>query len=74
LLARLEDILVASQAQSGWETFMAAIEKANSYAVSHGEAPNQELIELIRFVHHLHGQRLIRNCKPSLGRRAWLGI
>ena len=56
LLAQLEDILVASQAKSGWETFMAAIEKANSYATTHGGSPNQQLIDLIRFVNQLHGQ------------------
>ncbi|QWD61420.1 PD-(D/E)XK nuclease family protein [Polynucleobacter sp. MWH-UH25E] len=56
LLAQLEDILVASQAKSGWETFMAAIEKANGYATSHGGSPNQQLIELIRFANGLHGQ------------------
>ncbi|QWD63421.1 PD-(D/E)XK nuclease family protein [Polynucleobacter sp. MWH-UH2A] len=56
LLAQLEDILVASQAKSGWETFMAAIEKANSYATSHGGSPNQQLIELIRLANGLHGK------------------
>ena len=58
LLAQLEDILVASQAKSGWETFLAAIEKANSYAATHGGSPNQQLIDLIRFVKQLHGQWL----------------
>lgn len=56
LLAKLEDILVASQAKSGWETFMAAIERANAYAVSHGGSPNEQLIELIQFVKRLHFQ------------------
>ena len=58
LLAQLEDILVASQAKSGWETFMAAIEKANSYAATHGGSSNQRLIDLMRFVKQLHGQWL----------------
>jgi len=54
LIAQLEDILVASQAKSGWETFIAAIEKANGYVRSNGGVPNEQLIELIRFVTKLH--------------------
>ena len=54
LIAQLEDILVASQAKSGWETFIAAIERANGYARSNGGVPNEQLIELLRFVTKLH--------------------
>lgn len=54
LIAQLEDILLASQAKSGWETFIAAIDKANGYASTHGGSPNEQLIELIRFAKKLH--------------------
>jgi len=54
LIARLEDILIASQAKSGWETFTMAIERANSYATSNGGSPNPLLINLIKFVRRLH--------------------
>ncbi|MBU3636495.1 PD-(D/E)XK nuclease family protein [Polynucleobacter sp. es-MAR-4] len=45
LVAELEDILIASQAKSGWETFHMAIEAS----VSHGSAaPNPLLLELLQ--------------------------
>ena len=54
LIAQLEDIFIASQAKSGWETFTMAIERANSYAASNGGSPNAHLIVLIQFVRRLH--------------------
>jgi ATP-dependent helicase/nuclease subunit B len=54
LIAQLEDILIASQAKSGWETFRAAIERANAYAASNGGAPNAHLLALIDFVQNRH--------------------
>ena len=54
LIAQLEDILIASQAKSGWETFTMAIERANSYAASNGGSPNAHLIDLIKFLMRLH--------------------
>ena len=54
LIAQLEDILLATQARSGWETFVAAIDKANGYASTHGGTPNEQLIDLIRFAKKLH--------------------
>ncbi len=69
LLAQLEDILVASQAKSGWETFMAAIERANAYAATHGGSPNQQLIDLIQFVKRLHSQwqKALFECAGAYG-------
>ncbi|WP_438978794.1 PD-(D/E)XK nuclease family protein [Polynucleobacter sp.] len=47
LVAQLEDILIASQAKSGWETFHMAIEGS----VSHGSAaPNPLLLELLQSI------------------------
>jgi len=47
LVAHLEDILIASQAKSGWETFHMAIEGS----VSHGSAaPNPLLLELLQSI------------------------
>jgi ATP-dependent helicase/nuclease subunit B len=47
LVAQLEDILIASQAKSGWETFHMAIEGS----VAHGSAaPNPLLLELLQAV------------------------
>ena len=54
LIAQLEDILIASQAKAGWETFTMAIERANSYAATNGGSPNAHLITLIQFVRKLH--------------------
>ena len=67
LIAQLEDILIASQAKSGWETFMMAIERANSYAVSNGGSPNAHLIDLIKFVRRLHAgwQQSMVDCSSA---------
>jgi ATP-dependent helicase/nuclease subunit B len=47
LVAQLEDILIASQAKSGWETFHMAIEGS----VAHGSAtPNPLLLELLQAI------------------------
>ena len=47
LVAQLEDILIAGQAKSGWETFHMAIEGS----VAHGSAaPNPLLLELLQFI------------------------
>ena len=47
LVAQLEDILIASQAKSGWETFHMAIEGS----VAHGSAaPNPLLLELLQSI------------------------
>ncbi|QWD73007.1 PD-(D/E)XK nuclease family protein [Polynucleobacter sp. UB-Raua-W9] len=54
LITQLEDILLASQAKSGWETFIAAIDKANGYASTHGGSPNEQFIKLIQFAKKLH--------------------
>ncbi len=54
LVAQLEDILIASQAKSGWETFYMAIERANAYAVNHDGAPNEALLKLLQFVRERH--------------------
>jgi ATP-dependent helicase/nuclease subunit B len=56
LASQLEDILIASQAKSGWETFRMAIERANAYAISHGQAPHESLLQLIVFVQARHWQ------------------
>ena len=67
LLAQLEDILIASQAKSGWETFLMAIERANKYAASNGGSPNEHLIDLIKFVRRLHiaWQHLSVDCSSA---------
>ena len=67
LLAQLEDILIASQAKSGWETFLMAIERANRYAASNGGSPNEQLIDLIKFVRRLHvdWQQLSVDCSNA---------
>ncbi|MBU3617093.1 PD-(D/E)XK nuclease family protein [Polynucleobacter sp. JS-Polo-80-F4] len=54
LVAQLEDILIASQAKSGWETFIMAIERANKHAAANGGSPNEHLIDLIKFIRRLH--------------------
>ncbi len=67
LISQLEDILIASQAKSGWETFRAAIDHANVYAINHGGAPNEDLTELIRFVQsrHLVWQQSLLDCTSA---------
>ena len=55
LVAQLEDILLASQAQSGWETFYLAIEGARSNALKKGAAePNPALLQLLQFIRARH--------------------
>jgi ATP-dependent helicase/nuclease subunit B len=67
LIAQLEDILIASQAKSGWETFYMAIERANSYAARYGAAPNEALLKLLQFVRERHyaWQELNLNCSNA---------
>jgi len=67
LTAQLEDILIASQAKSGWETFYMAIERANAYAATHGAAPNEVLLKLLQFVRERHyaWQELNLNCSNA---------
>jgi ATP-dependent helicase/nuclease subunit B len=69
LLAQLEDILIASQAKSGWETFYMAIERANDYAATHEAAPNEALLKLLQFVRERHyaWQELDLNCSNAYG-------
>ena len=67
LVAQLEDILIASQAKSGWETFYMAIERANAYAANHGTAPNEALLKLLQFVRERHyaWQELSLDCSNA---------
>ena len=67
LVAQLEDILIASQAKSGWETFYMAIERANAYAVNHDTAPNEALLKLLQFVRERHyaWQEMSLNCSNA---------
>ncbi|OZB34444.1 MAG: helicase I, partial [Polynucleobacter sp. 39-45-136] len=62
LIAQLEDILIASQAKSGWETFRIAIERANAYAVSSGSVPHASLLELLTI---LQGNQLKLDCENA---------
>ncbi|MBU3577290.1 PD-(D/E)XK nuclease family protein [Polynucleobacter sp. UK-Kesae-W10] len=64
LVAQLEDILIASQARSGWETFYMAVERANDYAANHDSIPNEALLKLLQFVRERHHawQELSLNC------------
>ncbi|QWE21837.1 PD-(D/E)XK nuclease family protein [Polynucleobacter sp. AP-Jannik-300A-C4] len=57
LVAQLEDILIASQAKSGWETFRIAIERANAYS-SRGTVPHESLLELLTLLQRHHAQWL----------------
>ncbi len=67
LLAQLEDILIASQAKSGWETFYMAIERANDYAATYETASNEALLKLLQFVRERHyaWQELDLNCSNA---------
>ena len=69
LLAQLEDILIASQAKSGWETFYMAIERANDYASAHEATPNEALLKLLQFIRERHyaWQGLDLNCSNAYG-------
>ena len=67
LVAQLEDILIASQAKSGWETFYMAIERANAYAATHEATPNEALLKLLQFVRGRHHawQEIALNCSNA---------
>jgi ATP-dependent helicase/nuclease subunit B len=67
LVAQLEDILIASQAKSGWETFYMAVERANDYAATHDATPNEALLKLLQFVRERHHawQALDLNCASA---------
>ena len=54
LVAQLEDILIASQARSGWETFYMAVERANDYATSHEVSSNEALLRLLQCIRARH--------------------
>ena len=55
LIAELEDILLASKAESGWTTFYLAIERAQHHAVKTASAiPSSALLELLQFVRERH--------------------
>ena len=64
LIVQLEDILIASQAKSGWETFRMAIERANAYASSRGSVLHEALLQLLNFLqrHHAQWQELKLDC------------
>lgn len=67
LIAQLEDILIASQAKSGWETFRMAIERANAYASSQGSVPHEALLQLMTSLQqqHLQWQELKLDCAKA---------
>ncbi|SNX29486.1 DNA helicase/exodeoxyribonuclease V, subunit B [Polynucleobacter meluiroseus] len=54
LVAQLEDILIASQAKSGWETFYMAIERANVYAGNQHNAAHEALLKVLQFIRARH--------------------
>ncbi len=58
LIAQLEDILIASQAKSGWETFRMAIERANFYSSSRGSVPHESLLQLLTLLQQRHAEWL----------------
>ncbi len=59
LIAELEDILVASKAESGWKTFYLAIEGAQDNAAkTSSKEPNTALLELLQFVRERHHEWL----------------
>ncbi|CAM3815457.1 PD-(D/E)XK nuclease family protein [Polynucleobacter arcticus] len=67
LIAQLEDILIASQAKSGWETFRMAIERANAYSSSRGSVPHESLLGLLTFLqrHHVQWLELKLDCENA---------
>jgi ATP-dependent helicase/nuclease subunit B len=67
LIAQLEDILIAGQAKSGWETFRMAIERANAYASSQGSMPHEALLQLMTSLQkqHLQWQELKLDCAKA---------
>ena len=56
LIAQLEDILIASQAKSGWETFRMAIERANVYSSSRTSVAHELLLHLLTLLQQRHTQ------------------
>ena len=69
LIAELEDILVASKAESGWKTFYLAIEGAQDNAAKTTSAiPSAALLELLQFVRERHHEwlRLKVDCSKAL--------
>ncbi|QWE09240.1 PD-(D/E)XK nuclease family protein [Polynucleobacter ibericus] len=59
LIAELEDILVASKAESGWKTFHLAIEGARDNATKTSSSlPSSALFELLQFVRERHHEWL----------------
>ncbi|WP_114653247.1 PD-(D/E)XK nuclease family protein [Polynucleobacter necessarius] len=66
-IAQLEDILIASQAKSGWDTFRIAIERANAYSSSRGSVPYESLLELLTVLqrHHVQWLELKLDCENA---------
>ena len=59
LIAELEDILVASKAESGWKTFYLAIEGAQENAAkTSSRLPSAALLEILQFVRERHHEWL----------------
>jgi ATP-dependent helicase/nuclease subunit B len=59
LLAQLEDILLASKAESGWKTFYLAIEHANHHTIKNsGALPSSALLELLQWIRARHHEWL----------------
>jgi ATP-dependent helicase/nuclease subunit B len=68
LVAELEDILIASKADSGWKTFHLAIEGVGSNALKTSSAPpNLALFQLIQFLRERHYEWLAikGDCKKA---------
>ncbi len=67
LIAQFEDILIASQARSGWETFRMGIERANTYSSSHGSVPHESLLQLLTVLQQRHAewQELRLDCENA---------
>ena len=58
-IAELEDILVASKAESGWKTFYLAIEGAQENAAkTSSHLPSAALLEILQFVRERHHEWL----------------
>lgn len=69
LIAELEDILLASKAESGWKTFYLAIEGAQDNAAKTASAiPSAALLELLQFFRERHHDwlRLKVDCSKAL--------
>lgn len=58
LVAQLEDILIASQAKVGWETFRMAIERANANSSARSSVPHEALLQLLTQLQKRHAQWL----------------